>query len=137
MKLSAAALSLALLFLFAALPARAGEHAAATIADIVAGMNHFPTDEQKAKLAEIQQDESVDENLRTIAAAVANVQHQPAEADRAELQAIVDDEAATEEAKTLAAAVLNFNHKVQQTDLAALESLEESKETKASETMKE
>ena len=125
-RLSAVALSLAVLFLFAALPARADQ--AATLADIVAGMDHFPSEEQKATLAEIQQDESAEENLRTIAGALANVQHQPAEADRAKLQAIVDDEAASEEAKTLAAAVLNFNHKVQETDLAALEALEAPKE---------
>jgi len=119
------ALFAAALLLALAPPALATEQAAAVMADIVAGMNHFPNDEQKSMLEDISSDEEVDENLRTIAEAISNIEHQPADADKAKLQAIVEDEQADEAEKTLAGAVLRFNHQTAAEDKAALQALNE------------
>jgi hypothetical protein len=117
------------LLLAVAAPALAGEEAAATMADIVSGMNHFPNDEQKSTLSDIAADEEVDQNLRTIAEVIAGIQHQPSDADRQKLESIVADESASTEAKTLAGAVLRFEHKASAQDFAALETLTETAET--------
>lgn len=98
---------------------------AAVMADIVATMNHFPSDEQKATLAGIAGDSQVDENLRAIAEVIAGVQHQPSGADRQKLQEIADDDSASDEARTLAGALLRFEHKAASQDVAALDALSE------------
>lgn len=108
-----------------ALPALGNEQAAAVMADIVAGMNHFPSEEQKSTLEDIAADEEVDDNLRTIAEAISNIEHQPKDADKEKLQAIVQDNSADEAEKTLAGAVLRFNHQASAQDAAALRALTE------------
>jgi hypothetical protein len=112
---------------FAALlgaPAFADQGRVEEIASVLKGMNHVPSDVDKAALAAVAADDSASDNLHTIAAAIGRIAHQPAEADRPALQAIADDESASEGERTLARAVLGFNHKVSDGDAAALDDLD-------------
>lgn len=122
MNLRAAIAGALLLFSGVAL---AEQNATAVMADILAGMNHFPSDEQKAMLADIAENDQVDAEQRAIAEAIANIEHQPTPEDREKLQAIVDDPEADEAEKTLAQAVLRFNHAAAEEDAAALQALSE------------
>ena len=112
-----------LTLLLAAAPALADENAAAALAGILADMSHFPSEEQKAELAEISSRDEVDEDLRTIADAIAGIEHQASDSAEAELQAIVDDPEAGEAEKTLAAAVIRFHHQPAEEDAAALQAM--------------
>jgi hypothetical protein len=111
------------LLLAAGAPALADDQPAATMARILAGMNHFPSAEQKAELTGIAGDEAVDADLRAIAGAISSIEHKVGDKDRAKLQAILGDKSASEAEKTLAGAVIRFNHKVADDDAAALASL--------------
>jgi hypothetical protein len=105
-------------------PAYADQGRAEEIASVLKGMNHLPSDADKAALAAVAADDSASANLHTIAAAIGRIAHQPAEADRPALQAIADDEEASENERTLARAVLGFNHKVSDADATALDDLD-------------
>jgi len=80
------------------------------IANIVAGINHFPSDAQKQQLQAIADDESAGSSMQVIASAVINIQHAAnAEGKAAMAQIIVDGEA-PDSAKALAKIVMAFNH---------------------------
>ena len=113
------------LLLASGVPALADEHIAPTLADMLVGMQHFPSAEQKATLGEIAADEQVDEDLRIIAGAISNIEHQVPEDEQPALQAIIDDDSAGEAAKTLARAALGFNHQLSAEDKEALLALGE------------
>ncbi|MEQ8857980.1 MAG: hypothetical protein RIC56_04985 [Pseudomonadales bacterium] len=116
----------AILFLLAlAAPAFAAHHELPAVADILAQMNHFPSEAQQTTLVAIGQDESVDQDLRTIALAVAHIQHQVPDVYKTQLEAIVADADASDAEKTLAGAALRFNHKATAEDSAALMALTE------------
>lgn len=95
----------------------------ATLAGILVGMEHFPSDAEKKRLTSIADDADTDEHVRTIARAITRIAHQVPEDDKQKLKAILDDESATEAQKTLAGAVIRFNHEVSSEDRAALEAL--------------
>lgn len=101
----------------------AGEETAATLAGILANMNHFPSESEKETLTAIAADESVDADLRAIARAIAGIEHTPSAADQAQLNGILANDAATAAEKTLARAVLRFQHKASVEDQAALQNL--------------
>lgn len=84
--------------------------AAKSIAAILVGMNHFPSDEGKATLHAITQDDSVSADLKAVALAVHNVQHAATADDKAALAKIVSSSMASTEAKALAEIVVGFNH---------------------------
>lgn len=83
---------------------------AAKVAEVLSNFNHFPSDENKAELMAIAENDANSEEIRTIARAVANIQHSATDEDKAALQEIVDSDSASEEAKTLAEVVLDVNH---------------------------
>lgn len=124
MNITIRSMLLSLLVAFGA-PALAAHHEAGTVADILTGMNHFPSESEKQTLTAIGNDEAVSDNLRTIAMAVASVQHQVPDSYQAELEAIAADPAASDVEKTLAGAALRFNHKLAAEDSSALMALTE------------
>ncbi len=81
-----------------------------TIAGILAGMNHFPSDAQKAELMAISSDESSGRGNQLIASAVHDIQHAPTAEGKAAMQQIIDYPQAPAETKALAKVVLEFNH---------------------------
>ena len=114
----------AAVLLVVAAPAMAADPAA-TMADILVGMNHYPTDEQKSTLSDIASDEGVDEHLRTIATAISDIEHRVTDADREKLKSIAANESASETEKKLADAALAFNHELPDEEAAALQALVE------------
>jgi hypothetical protein len=109
----------------AGMPAWADGHTASTLADILTGMNHFPSEADKAALSEVAADATVSDNLRAIADAIAGIAHTPTAEDQARLNGILASDSASAEEKTLAKAVLRFEHKLTVEDAAALESMTE------------
>ena len=80
------------------------------IADIVASLNHFPSDSDKATLAEISGNESFPQGLRNMADAVANISHAPTAEGKEALAAIQASSDAPDSAKTLAGIIASINH---------------------------
>ena len=81
-----------------------------TIVGIVAGMNHFPNDAQKAELMAIASDESSGRGMQMIATAVSNIQHAPDADGKAAMNQIIGYDGAPASTKALAEIVLGFNH---------------------------
>ena len=94
--------------------------AAKTIAGIVAELNHFPSDDQKATLMEIAGDDEVSDSIKAIAEAVHGIQHQPTDEAKTALQAIVADGSADATTKALAEVVMGLNHQASEEAKAAL-----------------
>jgi len=91
--------------------ALAESDAIGTMAKMVSGMNHFPSDEQKETLAGISRDDSNSEATRTIADAIHDIEHKATSEDVAALKAITGDSSASEAEKALADVVIDFHHK--------------------------
>ena len=80
------------------------------ISDIVASLNHFPSDADKAALAEISANESLPQGLRNMADTVANISHAASAEGKAAMASIQANDAAPEGAKALAGVIANLNH---------------------------
>ncbi|MCG8413862.1 MAG: hypothetical protein MI746_06540 [Pseudomonadales bacterium] len=80
------------------------------IADIVASLNHFPSDADKATLAEISANDSLPEGVRNMADAVANISHAATADGKAAMAAIQENPQAPDYAKTLAGIIASVNH---------------------------
>jgi len=93
------------------------------VAKIVASINHFPSDADKAKLATISGNEAYPDLLRRLATSVSNISHAPTaegKAVMAEIQATAD---VPESAKTLAGIIANLNHVPSADDKATIAQL--------------
>ncbi len=94
-----------------------------TMAKITMGLNHFPSDDDKAALnAIVDSDESSDDEA-AIAMALANMQHKVTEADAERLVEIVEDEQSDASARQLAGILLRVNHAPSGEDKATLAAL--------------
>lgn len=80
------------------------------IADIVASLNHFPSDSDKATLAEISGNDGFPQGLRNMADAVANISHSATAEGKAAMAAIESNMDAPEGARALAGIIANINH---------------------------
>lgn len=80
------------------------------IADIVANINHFPSDADKATLAEIAGNMSFPEGLRNMADTVANISHSATAEGKAAMAAIQANAQAPEAARELAGIIASVNH---------------------------
>ena len=80
------------------------------IAGIVASMNHFASDADKAKLMAISEDSSLAQGVRDMAMAVAHIQHAAPAEDKATMNALASNEQVPEGARALAGIIANFNH---------------------------
>ena len=78
------------------------QSSAKAIADIVASVNHFPSDAQKMTLNEIANDAANSNAIRVIAKAVHDMQHAVAAADKTVLEGIAADSSASAAERTLA-----------------------------------
>ncbi len=80
------------------------------IADIVASINHFPSDSNKAALTEISSNDSLPQGIRDMATAVANIAHAANAEGKEAMARIQASDQAPERAKSLATLIANFNH---------------------------
>jgi hypothetical protein len=104
--------------------AMAQADAAKTIAGIVGSVNHFPSAEQKATLAAIQENTANSEAIKKIAKAVHDMQHSATAEDKAALQAIAADESANKAERELAEIVAGLNHMANDDAKARLASIQ-------------
>ena len=79
------------------------------IAEIVASINHFPSDADKSRLAAIAADETIAQDLRTMATTVANINHSASAEGKAAMAEIQTGEA-PDVGKTLAGIIASLNH---------------------------
>jgi hypothetical protein len=118
------ALSALLLIASATVSAHEGHHTAVqTMAGILTGLNHFPSDADKQSLKQIVEDKSATADERTVAQALMNVEHKVSDADKAKLEAILEDQKASGSIKTLAGVILGLNHTPSEADKKKLQAL--------------
>lgn len=106
-----------------ALAADDGDAAVKTMAGILAGLNHFPSADQKAELQAIASDTNSSDATKTIAQAIHDMQHSVSAADKEKLQAIASDANASEGEKTLAEVLAGISHQPSAEAKAKLEKL--------------
>ena len=80
------------------------------IADIVASINHFPSDADKAALADIAGNDVLPEGLRNMATAVSNISHAASAEGKAMMAGIQANGEAPDRAKSLAGIIASLNH---------------------------
>lgn len=80
------------------------------IADIVASINHFPSDADKAALAEIAANQNYPEGLRNMATTVANISHAATAEGKQMMADVQANTAAPESARALAGVIASINH---------------------------
>jgi len=81
-----------------------------TIAEVLAGLNHFPSDADKTALMAVANDDSAGRGLKAIANAVSNIQHAATAEDKEMMNRIIGADQASADAKALAEIVLGINH---------------------------
>jgi hypothetical protein len=86
------------------------ENAEKQIADIVASINHFPSDADKAALADIAGNDVLPEGLRNMATAVSNISHAASAEGKAMMASIQASDTAPDRAKSLAGIIASLNH---------------------------
>ena len=80
------------------------------IADIVVGLNHFPSDADLATLDAIIANGELAQGVREMANTVANIEHSANEEGRGTMEAIQANSQAPDRAKVLAGIIANFSH---------------------------
>ena len=80
------------------------------IADIVVSINHFPSDADKAALADIAGNDALPEGLRNMATAVSNISHAASAEGKAMMASIQENGEAPDRAKSLAGIIASLNH---------------------------
>jgi hypothetical protein len=80
------------------------------IADIVVSINHFPSDADKAALADIAGNDALPEGLRNMATAVSNISHAASAEGKAMMASIQANGEAPDRAKLLARIIASLNH---------------------------
>lgn len=120
---------LAVLTLFAllvlAIPAGADNSGAqspmGSMAKILHGLNHYPTDEEKRTLQNIMQQSPQGSHHHTLARAIYNLEHSVSSKDAPHLKAIISDTNAGKAEKDMARIILELNHKPGSSDKERLE----------------
>ena len=112
--------SIALCPLIAAAQDEARVEALREIAQIVASINHFPSAENKATLAEIEGNESFPQGIRMLAATVGNTSHAASAEGKQSMTMLQGNQRAPEQVKSLAEIIGRFNHMASEQDKAAL-----------------
>ena len=93
------------------------------IAGIVASINHFPSDADKAALGDISDNDSLPQGVRMMASAVSSINHSPSDQSKqmmAQLQAAAQ---APDQVKSLARIIADFNHMPSDEEKATLAQL--------------
>ena len=94
-----------------------------TIAGILATLNHFPSDDDKASLMAIADDDGTGRAFRAVASAVSNIQHAATDDDKEIMNRIIASERAAADAKALAEIVLGLNHAASSEAKATLQAM--------------
>ena len=89
-----------------------GRVAATQVAHIVASIEHFPSDDDKAALAMISGNDKLPQGVRDMAMAVSNIAHETNDEGKAAMMRLQASENAPDRAKTLAGIIGSFNHMV-------------------------
>ena len=93
------------------------------IADIVASINHFPSDSDKATLAEIIGNDELARGVRAMATAVSGISHGATDEGKAAMARIQENTQAPDIAKQLAGIIAGINHTASDSDKATLAQL--------------
>lgn len=80
------------------------------IADIVVGLNHFPSDDDLDALDQIIATSELTQGVREMANAVAGIEHVANEESRGAMEAIQENAQAPDRAKALAGIIEGFSH---------------------------
>jgi hypothetical protein len=80
------------------------------IADIVAGLNHFPSDVDMTTLEEIMSSADISQTVLIMADTVANIEHAANEEGKGAMAAIQANAQASESAKVLAEVIEQLSH---------------------------
>jgi len=96
-----------------------------TMAKITMSLNHFPSDDDKAALKAIIDNNESSEEEAAIALALSNMQHKVTVTDAERLADIVDDPESDGSARELSGILLGVNHAPSDEDKAALAALAE------------
>jgi hypothetical protein len=104
------AVALALTSSFAAAAVQAPSANVRTMAGILAKLNHFPSDAEKATLGGIVKNDAATAHEKTLAQALINTMHTANAADKPKLEAILKDPAAPQGVKALAGVLASVNH---------------------------
>ncbi len=97
--------------------------ASKVIAGVLANLNHFPSDADKAALMAVTQDESAGRGFHMIAEAVGNISHAATAEGKEAMSQIIAYDGASAEAKALAEIVLGINHMPSAEAKAALQAM--------------
>jgi DNA gyrase inhibitor GyrI len=84
--------------------------AAKQIADIVASINHYPSDADKMALNAIIQDSSLSGGIHAMASAVVNIEHGANAEGKTAMAALQANAEAPDRAKALAGIIASLNH---------------------------
>jgi hypothetical protein len=101
----------------------AGDDTVSTMASIMIGLQHFPSDTDKQKLSAIAESSDASQAEKTVAAAIANIAHKASAADQEELKAIIADGDTPAGLRDVASVVTGLNHVPSDADKAKLEQL--------------
>lgn len=88
----------------------ANSAAAKQIADIVASLNHFPSDADKATLSAISGNSALAQGLRDMANAVSGIQHAATAEGKSAMAALQAAADTPDRGKALAGIIENINH---------------------------
>ena len=116
-------MAIALIGLFSQFSMADNASATKTIAGILAGFNHFPSDADKSALMAISEDDGNGRGFRAIASAVANISHQATAEDKDIMGRIMAADGAADDAKTLAGIVAGLMHSASDDDKATLQTM--------------
>lgn len=111
--------------LFATGFALADDVAIKTMARITMGLNHFPSDDDKATLKGIIDSDDSSEEAADIAMAISNIEHKVVEGDTDRLEDIISDDSTDADARKLASILLRINHAPSDEDKTSLAALAE------------
>ncbi len=93
------------------------------IADIVGSLLHFPSDEDKAKLMMIAENESYPQGVRDMATAVSNIAHSTNAEGKEAMARIMESDQAPDRNKTLAGVIAGLTHSASDDEKSSLAEL--------------
>jgi len=100
----------------------AASDAVKTMAGIMMGLNHYPSDSEKATLKGIVDGKASDAE-KACATAMINLQHAATDADKATLNGVISDKKTPEDVRALAKIIVGLNHKPSEGDKETLKEL--------------
>ena len=93
------------------------------IAGIVASINHFPSDADKAALEDISDNDALPQAIRMMAGVVSSIDHFPSDQGKEMMTRIRAADQAPERIKSLAGIIANFKHMPSDEEKATLAQL--------------